>query len=280
MRRWLLLLILLTAAAASARQVGTTEFAGVTYMNLADFGAALGSTLRRVGPSVVVRSGSGVLTVFSGSSDYVWQAAGSSGPEEARLSVPVREEAGELWAPLELVEAVGGSVSGIVAVMPDRTRLLLEESPGPGRPAAAPVPQAAGGQSLTVQLANGVRALQLRTEHGSLLLVDAGLLGLAFPEQRQAFDGFNTGAHGFRPLYFVFTAETETEFAGPVRFRQRGLQETAAFEGDIAVLEGDAATVSPGSPLSGLLLLPVTADLRRPLQVEWAGMSTEFSFRR
>lgn len=256
--------------------------AGEPYLSVHDFGTALGAPPTELGPSVVLRTDFGTLTLFHGSSDYVWSSGLEAGPREGQLPAPVREDGGELWAPLGLVPALGGSISGRVVIMPDRSRLLLadaqtgaaapplltEDTPGP--PARHAV----------VELANGVQALQLHGDSGSLLLVDAGLLALAFPDLRRELDVFNADAHGFRPLYFVFAAHEETAFPAAVTFRQEGLTETAEFSAETVVLQGDAAAVEPGGPLSGVLLLPVTADLRRPLRVQWQEVDSEFRFRK
>lgn len=276
-RTLLMLAAFLACAAASARQVSTTVLAGVPYLKVSEFAGALGTVPTVLGPSVVLRTGFGVATLFTGSSDYLWLPGGANEPFEGSLPVPVREQDGELWAPLELVDALGGSVSGVVAIMPDRSRLLLSELQPP---AVAAVTPAAPAGSRSVELGHGVRALQLSVPGRSLLLADAGLLGLALPEQRAALDEFNKAAHGSRPLYFVFAADAESAFDASVRFSQEGLEETASFEGELVVLAGDPAAVGPDSPLSGLLLLPVTADLRRPLRVEWLEAGALFSFRR
>ena len=195
------------------------------------------------------------------------------------------ELAGELWAPLSLIGQLGGTVSGIVVIMPDRSRLLLNDGPvsQPAPAAADPapahvvrVPQANG----TVPLANGVQALRLHALGQSVLLADLGLLALAYPDQRVAFDSFNAGLSGYRPLYFVLSAGV----AGPAHLEfnldQGSLSTRLAPEDGVVILQGDPREVGPGQPLSGILLLPLATNLRAPLQVQWLDQTMSMVFRR
>src|SRR5690554_749106 len=124
MTRLAVLLILMLLSLTSAQGVQVREFAGVTHVSLQDVATVLGEAATRVGDSVTLRTPFGVLTLFSGSQDGFWRAAAGGAEVELRLALPLREDRGALWAPLSLLTQLGGTVSGRVVVLPDRTRLL------------------------------------------------------------------------------------------------------------------------------------------------------------
>src|SRR5690554_3754679 len=132
--RWFTAVLLLFGFALG-QQLATTQVFGVSYVNVADLARGLGTSATRLGTSTVVRTGFGILTVFAGEQEFLWQETAGSETTELRLSAPVLDLSGELWAPLSLLEQLGGTVSGIVVIMPDRTRLLLAAAPA--EPAAA-----------------------------------------------------------------------------------------------------------------------------------------------
>lgn len=278
MRRLLLPALFLLLNSALGQQLGSTELFGVPYVSVQDLARGLGTEATRVGQSVVIRSGSGILTLFVGQQDYLWLPAGMADTRERRMAAPTVEDDSRLWVPLTLVEDLGGSVSGIVVILPDRTRLLLTEAAGvevegPRVPVA---PMAAE----QVELDNGVLALRLQHQGQSVLLVDAGLLALALPEQRAGIDEFNAGITGYRPLYFVLSSSAETAASLEFTFRQGDSAVVLGPDDGLVVLRGDPASVAPGRPLSGVLLLPVTTNLRVPLQVEWQDRTASMVFRR
>ncbi len=280
--RWLTAALLLCGFALG-QQLATTEVFGVSYVSVADLARGLGTGATSIGSSTVVRTGFGILTVFAGEQDFLWQDSAGSGTTELRLNAPVLELAGEVWAPLSMLEQLGGTVSGIVVIMPDRTRLLLADATAepptlPQEPAAIAPPRAAG--SATVELANGVRALRLQAQGQSMLLVDLGLLALAYPERRPELDSFNAELGGYRPLYFVLGASTPGPANLEFRLSQAGMNATLGPDDGVVILQGDPARVGPAAALSGVLLLPPTTNLRLPLQVQWLQQTGALVFRR
>ena len=279
MLRSLSVLIILCLGSAAAQQVASLELYGVRHFSVGDLARGLDTVATRTGSSVVVRTGFGILTLWTAERDYLWLPTGEAVPVEGRLSVPVTEAGGELWAPLQLLTDVGANISGVVLILPDRTRLVLS-----GEPAALPAltgpPAAAAGSSQVIDLDNGVRALRMTAGGQSVLLVDLGLLGLAYPGQRNDFDSFNAGLDGQRPLYFVLSASEPGPAELSFGIRQSGISSRLDPADGVVIVQGDAATLGPGSSLSGVLLLPAATNLRGTVQVEWQQLTTDMIFRR
>ena len=83
-----------------------------------------------------------------------------------------------------------------------------------------------------------------------------------------------------RPLYFVVTAVGESPWETAVRFRQGGTTFEALYPDGLGVLEGEAGSVRPEKPVSGVFLLPDAFNLREPMTVEWMDAAATFRFRR
>lgn len=280
MLRRLAALIILCLGSVSAQQVAGLELQGVPHFSLNDLAGGLGTVATRIGSSVVVRTDFGILTAWVGERDWLWLPAGEAEPVERRLGVPVTEAGGDLWAPLQLLQDLGATVSGVVLIMPDRTRLLLTDGPAPPQqPASAPAPVVPGG-SQVIELANGVRALRLTAGGQSVLLVDLGLLGLAYPGRRDDFDSFNASIEGHRPLYFVLSSDQAAAADLSFGIRQSGVNRRLDPADGVVIVQGDAGTVEPGKPLSGVLLLPAATNLRGMVQVEWQQLTADMIFRR
>ncbi len=273
-------LLILCLGCAFGQQVAETELYGVRHFSVNDLARGLDTAATRIGNSVTVRTGFGMITVWAGERDWLWLPAGETEPRELRLSVPVTDAGGELWAPRELLEEIGASISGVVLVLPDRTRLLLSgETPGVPAPLPALPPPSATARSQIIDLANGVKALHLTAGEQSVLLVDLGLLGLAYPGLRSDLDEFNAGLDGQRPLYFVLSASEPAEADLSFGIRQSGVNSRLDPTGGVVIVQGDAA-VAPGSPVSGVLLLPAATNLRGTVQVEWQQLTADMIFRR
>lgn len=281
MLRRLSVLLILCLGCAFAQQVAETELYGVRHFSVHDLARGLDTAATRIGSSVTVRTGFGIITLWAGERDWLWLPAGESEPHELRLSVPVTEAGGELWAPQELLVEIGASVSGVVLVLPDRTRLLLaSETPGAATPVPALPPPGATARSQIIDLDNGVKALRMTAGEQSVLLVDLGLLGLAYPGLRSDLDAFNAGLDGRRPLYFVLSASEPAEADLSFGVRQSGVNSRLDPMDGVVIVQGDAAAVAPGSSVSGVLLLPAATNLRGTVQVEWQQLTADMIFRR
>ncbi len=275
MTRLAVLLILMLLSLTSAQGVQVREFAGVTHVSLQDVATVLGEAATRVGDSVTLRTPFGVLTLFSGSQDGFWRAAAGGAEVELRLALPLREDRGVLWAPLSLLTQLGGTVSGRVVVLPDRTRLLLEEAATPG---FIPVPALPGAavRSENVELGNGVQGIRLFSGNQSLLLVDLGLLSLALPGQRAEFDSIMLGLQGERPLYFVLTSREDAPLDPELSLSQSGV----TVRSEMLAANGSFDSVGPESPVTGIVLLPERFNPRAQLTVQWQGVSATAVLRR
>jgi hypothetical protein len=256
--------------------------AGTTYVSLSDVARLMGLETSDGGQSLTVRASGGVLVIFDRSPDILWRAAdGSESPEASDLSLaaPVQRVEGRWFVPAELLGLLGVTVAGDVVTLPGGAEYTLAY---PRDPWAS----GSGDQSDLIDLGNSVMGLALYASGAagqdslSLLLVDAALLSLAFPEQQRAIDTFIANLERGRPLYFIVTAVVETPWETTLTFSQNGASFTARYPLTVSVLEGKAGTVSPEHPVAGVVLLPDWLDLRRPMTVRWAEVEGVIQFRR
>lgn len=278
-RLYTVLLLLLAFASGQAQHVASQSRLGLTFFSLTQLATGLQSELTVLGNSAVLRSSFGILTVWLDDAEYMWRPAGAAEPAEGRLTAPTFSEDGEVWAPLELIQVMGGTVSGVVVVMPDRSRLVLGNGPEPEPDPSAWQPLPAG-HGEVLSLAEGVQALRLTAADQSVLLVDLGLLALAQPDQRAQLDAFNAGLEGFRPVFFTISSTVSSEPVLSFTFSQPGVAATLTAPHGLVILSGDGHGVAPGAPLSGVLLLPEATNLREALQVEWNQLKAQMVFRR
>lgn len=285
LRLFLVLGALLCLSHVDAQQLRRTSVYGLDYVSVTDLARGLGTAATRLGSSVTVRTGFGILTLFEGEAGFLWRAEGSSEPRELRLSAQTVAGADGLWVPLELLQVIGATVSGVVVIMPDRTRLVLESSAAlPAAPEQLPAGAApalpAAGSSGAIELGAGVRALRFVEGDQSVLLADLGLFGLLQPGRRASFDAFMQELSGYRPLYFVLSASSEGSYSLEFTFVQDSRVTRLGPDDGVVLLQGSGEAVTPGDPVSGIVLLPETTNLRRPLQVQWQQQTASMVFRR
>lgn len=263
------LIWLLGLTFAVTQEIPLLTHAGQQLLSLTQLSRNLGQLPSVIGDTVTLRLEVGVLTLFQGSREALWFARGSTEPDEVTLAAATLHHDGHWWVATELISILGGSINGRALSLPGHARLLLE------RDANA----ASGSGNDTVLLANNVEALQLQQGPVSVLLADLGLLGLAFPEQQMKIDGFLAAQQGARPLYFVLTSSAASDWDGVFTFQQGTVQFTAGPQ-QLVILEGDPLTVAPQQPVTGVIMLPATLNLRSPLQVSWTETSGSITFRR
>jgi hypothetical protein len=261
---------LLIVTLAAAQEIPLLAHAGSQLLSLSQLARNLGELPASMGDTVTLRLPSGVLTLFNGSREALWFARGAEGPAEATLAAATLHHDGHWWVSTDLIPVLGGRISGRVLLLPGQARQLLADS----------ATAASGSGYGTVMLANAVPALQLQQGPLSVLLVDLGLLGLAFPGQQEQIDSFLAAQAGTRPLYFVLTGSAEAVWDDGFTFRQDTLQFTARQEQQLVILEGDGQRVTPEQPVTGVILLPAGINLRSPLQVSWQETSGTITFRR
>lgn len=242
-----------------------------------DLARALGATASAEGGALTLRLPSGVLTVFEGQPDALWQAARSSAPMAVWSALPVQVRDGRWFLPEDLLAVLRVVVEDDALRLPDGSRrpLAFEREP-----AAA----AATGQVVT--LGPAVEGLRLFAEGVagqaavSLLAVDLGLVGLAFPAQQAALDAVLRELGDEKALLLIVTAVAEAAWQPAVFVTQDGRESLLSAPFTVQVLEGDPERVTPETPVIAVAFLPPDVDLRRPLTLRWAGSSGTWTLRR
>lgn len=273
---WLLLAF--AVASSQTPSVDGLRISGSDYYALDDLARALGYSVGEGDGSVTIRTPNGVLTVFDGSPDALWQAAAGGEPERRVAALPVARVDGRWFLPPDLLDALGARLQGDVVLLDDGRRLSVAFPP----PAVLYTARSAE----VVDLGYGVPGLRFYAagaqgaETVSLLLVDLGLLPLVFPEQRERLDAFVGGLDQDKPLYVVVTALTPSEWESALQFSQGDRSLEVRYPFRLRLLDGDANRVAPDSPAVGLVLLPDRFNLREPLTVRWGEVSASVTFRR
>jgi hypothetical protein len=256
-----------------ARQEGVWR-----YLSVPELARAIGAPVEARDGVLTLRASAGVLTVFAGQPDALWQAAGSGRTDEVAAASPVLVADGGWYLPEDLVGLLGVSVDGDLVTLPSGQVRLLEVA----RP---PLP-APSRRSELVQLGPGVEALRLyaASAHGpdtvSLLAVDLALLSLAFPDQREALDLQLRDLHADKALFLVVTALGRAAWDPAIYVAQDGVEVLLRAPLAVQVLEGDPAAVTPARPVAAVAFLPGTFDVRRPMELRWAGATGVLTLRR
>ncbi|UCH25564.1 MAG: hypothetical protein JSV66_16785 [Trueperaceae bacterium] len=263
---------------AVAQDISALKRFGATFFSLTELSRYLRFQATESTGNLTVRTPHGILIVFDGSPDVLWQPAAGSGPEDQSFSAPVIVEGGDWYAPEDLLQLFGIGLVDDALVLPGGGRLGLS---------FPQVLAAVSGDSYElIDLGNRVPALRYYApgsagpETISLLLVDLGLLALAYPEQQQQLDAFMSDIDRDRPLYFIVTGIQEGMWETSFLFQQGGVSLEVRYPFRVRLLEGEAGVVGPDRPVAGLILLPDEFNLRVPMRVTWSGVSAEVTFRR
>jgi len=247
------------------------------FVALPDLARALGASFVAGGDVFTLRAEHGVLTVFAGTPDALWQARGAAAPLELSSFAPPRYEDGVWFVPEDLLGVLGVRLEGEVALLPDGRRWPLRV---PALAVSAP------GVAEVFELAPAVPALRLfaavgEHEHAlSLLAVDLAMLALAYPEQQAALDAQLRSLAGERVLLVIISSLVEARIELSFVVRQAAAEAVLTSPLDVQVLSGDPARVVPGEPLAAALFLPAGFDLRSPLTLEWLGVRGTIALRR
>jgi hypothetical protein len=263
----------LPGAPLAARQEGLWRYLAVT-----DLARALGAPVEARDGVLTLRSRAGVLTAFARSPDALWQRAGSPAAEEFSSGSPVLVVDGAWFLPEDMVSVLGVFVDGEEVTLPggDVRRLVV------ARPSLSPSVSA----SEVLELGSGVMALRLYAsspsgpDSVSLLAVDLGLLALAYPEQRVALDAQLRRLHADKVLFLVVTSLGRAVWDPAIYVVQDGVEVLLRAPLAVQVLSGDPDALTPASPVAAVAFLPSTFDLRRPLQIRWAGATGSVTLRR
>jgi hypothetical protein len=268
-RRWFIFFIIwglsLSWAQISARQV-----VGSVYVSVSDLVEVLGYSVSESQSSLTIRLGEAVLILFADSPDISY--AGN----EDTLSSPVLKQ-DEWFAPDDVLSFMGLSGLGNSVTLPDGRMLSLEF------PAVAVITSP---RSAVVDLGHSVDALAFYApgsagpETVSVLLLDVGLMSLAFPEQQKVFDELREKFTTGKPIYVVVTALAESAWEPVFTLEQQGRVLEYRVPQSLSLLEGNASSVGPDTPVSGVLVLPDWVNLREMITVNWSGITATMQFRR
>jgi hypothetical protein len=274
----LVALALLMPAIAAAQEIPARHGLGGLEVEAGSLARQFGLVASQDVSSLTLRAPAGILTLFAGSPDVVWQPRGAVVAEEASLSAPVTRTERAWWLPVDALSFVGLRVVGSQVEGPGglARRLAIQEEERPE----------AGGAGELVDLGRGVPGLRLFAAGGagpatqSMLLADAGLLGLVMPEERARFDELVEQAGRDRPLVVIVTSVVDGTWESVVRFAQGEVEAEARHPFRLRLLAGDSAVVGPHSPAVGVILLPEGFNLREPIMVSWGAASASITFRR
>ena len=218
----MLLLCLILFATASAQSVSARREAGTLYVSLSDLARLLSFSVTDSGNSVTLRTPEGVLVLFEGSPDLDWTPVDAVNAGAAILSLPTPtfKRDGEWFAPTEVLDLVRVTATEQIVTLPD------------GRTMDLVIPEAIEARnsrnSSLIDLGNGVTGLSFYKagpagkDTVSLLIMDAGLMPLAFPEQQRKLDPVLTQLEGGKPLYFIVTSLADSIWDTNFRIDQGG----------------------------------------------------------
>lgn len=273
-----MLLVAAPLAAAQEAALRALEQGPLRFVAAADLARALGVPLVSGPEGLTLRSDTGILTVFADDPDALWQARGDATPLELAAFAPPQLVDGDWYLPEDLLEVLGVRLGHDgAALLPDGRRWPLRF--------AAPPPLGDGSAEL-LELAPAVPALRLFADvepgdHAlSLLAVDLGMLALAFPEQRPAFDAQLRELAGDKALFLAVSSLVPTAFEPVIAVRQGGVEVLLRPPLELQLLEGDPGDVRPGAAVAAAAFLPAGFDLRSPLTVRFRGVSGTITLRR
>lgn len=267
-------LVLALLGLAWGQAIGASREAGILYLALDELSARLGYSTSEGGASFVARTPGGILTVFAGESEVLWSAPGQ-GEAELSLAAPVVQREGRWWVPQDLLATLELTVTGEAVTTRGGRRIPLEF--GERRPAAA--------ETALVELGGGVTGLAFYAPGAagpdtlSLLVLDAGLLALVRPEAQAALDAAEARFGEAHALYFVVTALAEASWTPQFVLEQGSARLELSYPFAVSLFAGDPARVTPEAPVSGVIVLPPSVNLRAPLTLAWQGLSGEVRFR-
>jgi hypothetical protein len=268
---WLILLLLLSSL-ASAQGVSARRVAGTLYVSLSDVATRLGYSVSESAGSFTVRFDNTVLTVFANSPDITLNG------EENTLSSPAFQEKNEWFAPDDSLSFLNVTLTGTSLSFPDGKMVTLE-FPTSSTTFSSP-------RSDSIELGNSVTGLAFYAsgsageETVSVLMLDLGLMALAFPDQQKAFDAVSSKFTQGKPIYFIVTALADSPWQSSFTIEQQGRVLQYQAGSSLSLLEGDPNTVTPNTPVSGVLVLPDWVNLRQPVRVTWLGITASVQFRR
>ncbi len=271
MKHWFILLLFFTSLAA-AQTISARRVAGAVYISLSDVTTTLGYSVSESAGSFTIRFDNTVLTLFDQSPDITLNG------EEDTLSSPAFEEKNEWFAPDDALSFLGVTLNGSSLSFPNGQSATLEFPINPTTFSSA--------RTATIDLGNSVTGIAFYAsgsagnETVSVLMLDLKLLALAFPEQQKEFDAVASKFTKGKPIYFLVTALADSPWQSSFTLEQDGKVLQYQAPNSLSLLEGDPNTVTPSTPVSGVLVLPDWVNLRQSVTVTWSGITASVQFRR
>jgi hypothetical protein len=211
-----------------------------------------------------------VAVVFNGSPEVI------VGGADVRLPATVVRSGGVWFAPTQLIQALHLKA-------PADLELLRQPGSNPSSR-----PPSLNGMHLTWEefdLTKGVKALQLfqrprfdAPDDASLMLLEFAQLGKADPKLEATIKKFLTDFHTDHPgqaLYFSVVADRGVSLPESIAFVQNAQQYEVEAQAGLLSLEGQF----PNESL-GVVLLPRSFDLKKPIRVTWGQTTAEYTFQR
>jgi hypothetical protein len=270
--RYCFIFLLFLGTLASAQTISARRVAGAVYISLSDVTTKLGYSVSESTGSFTIRFDTTVLTLFANSPDITLNG------EENTLSSSAFEERNEWFAPDDALSFLNVTLNGSTVNFPD------------GRTAPLEFPSASiaigSSRSTTVDLGNSVTGVAFYAsgsagnETVSVLMLDLKLLALAFPEQQREFDAVSSKFTKGKPIYFLVTTLADSPWQSSFTIEQNGRVLQYQAGSSLSLLEGDPNTVTPSTPVSGVLVLPDWVNLRQSVNVTWSGITASVQFRR
>ena len=278
-RRWVLTALLAAIAFALAHEpmVQVREQGLLRFAAAPDIARALGAPLVSDAAGLTLRADTGILTVFAGDPDALWQARGTSAPLELAAFAPPLRHGGVWYLPEDLLQVLGVRLLSDEALLPDGRRWPLR---------AAPSAPAGDGAAELLELAPAVPALRIYADvepgdHAlSLLAVDLAMLALVYPEQQAAFDAELRSLAGEKALFLAVSSLVPTAFEPVIAVRQGTVEVLLRPPLELQLLAGDPGAIGPGAAVAAAAFLPAGFDLREPLTLRFRGVSGSITLRR
>jgi hypothetical protein len=265
-------ILLLFFSSLAFAQVSARRVAGAVVVSLSDITTTLGYSVSESAGSFTIRFDNTVLTLFDQSPDITLNGA------EDTLSSNAFEEKNEWFAPDDALSFLNVTLNGTTLTFPNGQSASLEFPTNPTTFSSA--------RTATIDLGNSVTGTAFYAsgnagdETVSVLMLDLKLLALAFPEQQKEFDALSSKFTKGKPIYFLVTALADSPWQSSFTLEQDGKVLQYQAPNSLSLLEGDPNTVTPSTPVSGVLVLPDWVNLRAPVTVTWSGITASVQFRR
>lgn len=270
MKRIIFALVTALLPFSLAQSVEATRLANETYFSLKDVAKLLNYNTSVTQNSFTLRRGNGVLVLFANDPDLLWTPQDSI-TETIALASPILKRESKWFAPTELLSFLTITLNNDILILPNNQQVSLYF------PKVAPQSRTAQNISST-SLPNNDTALVFYSSNDagldslSLMITDLGALSVT--------SQYESNLKESKPLYFILTAISNSNWQSEIIFRQGDEIFAARYPLNIILLEGEANTVGPDKPVSGVVTLPKSFDLRSNINVQWSGINTDFRFQK